>query len=88
VTSNEHKPSTALLPAAISAVLAAIGVAGMIYVFASAEQTAIGSVGMKSADAVYRAGATMTPTSPNSARPSNSSPSRSIMVADEVRKDL
>jgi hypothetical protein len=83
VTSNDHQPSIALLPAAIAAVLAAIGVAGMIFVFVSAEQVSDGQVGMKSADAVYRAGATITPTSPNAARPS-----RSIRVADEVRKDL
>lgn len=88
MTPNENQPPVALLPAAISAVLAAIGVAGMIFVFVSAERIPDGSVGMKSADAVYRAGATITPTSPNSARPSKSSPSRSIMVADEVRKDL
>jgi hypothetical protein len=38
---------------------------------------------MKSADAVYRAGATITPTSPNSARPSSS-----IVADDGARKDL
>lgn len=87
MTSDDRQPTIALLPAAIAGTLAAIGVAGMIFVFVSAEQTANGSVGMKSADAVYRAGATITPTSPNSALP-KSFPSRSIMVADEVRKDL
>ena len=81
--SNEQQPSTAFLPAAIAGALAVIGIAGMIFVFVSAEQPANGGVGMKSADAVYRAGATITPTSPNSRRPA-----RSIMVADEVRKDL
>ena len=86
MTSNENQRSIALWPAAIAGVLAAIGVAGMIFVFVSAEQTANGSIGMKSADAVYRAGATITPTSPDAARSSN--PARSIMVADEVRKDL
>ncbi|SDM88277.1 hypothetical protein SAMN05444050_0091 [Afipia sp. GAS231] len=80
---DNQQPSIALLPAAIAAVLAAIGVAGMIFVFVSAEQIADGNVGMKSTDAAYRAGATITPTSPNAARPSPS-----IMVADEVRKDL
>ena len=87
MTSNENQPPMALLPAAISAVLAAIGVAGIIFVFVSADQIPDGRVGMKSADAVYRAGATITPTSPNSARPSKSFPSRSILVADEIRKD-
>jgi len=71
-----------LLPAAIAAVLAAIGVAGMVFVFISAADPD-GELGMKSADAAYRAGATITPTSPNSVRPS-----RSIRVADELRKDL
>jgi len=83
VTSDDRQHTIALLPAAIAGALAAIGVAGMIFVFVSAEQTANGSIGMKSADAVYRAGATITPTSPKSAQPP-----RSIMVADEVRKDL
>jgi hypothetical protein len=88
VISDEDQPSIALLPAAITAVLAAIGVAGMIFVFASAEQIPDGSVGMKSADAAYRAGATITPTPPNSARPSSPVPSRSIVVVDEARRDL
>jgi hypothetical protein len=88
VTSDDHQPSIALLPAAIAGALAAIGVAGMIFVFVSAEQTANVQVGMKSADAVYRAGATITPTSPHSAQTPRSFPSRSIMAADEVRKDL
>jgi hypothetical protein len=83
VTPDEHQPTRALLPAVIAGVLAAIGVAGMIFVFVSAEQTTAGSVGMKSADAVYRAGATITPTSPNSARPSGS-----IVADDGARKDL
>jgi hypothetical protein len=89
VTPDEYPPTVPLLPAAIAAVLAAIGVAGMIFVFVSAgQQISDGSVGMRSADAAYRAGATITPTSPNLARPPNSIPSRSMMVADEVRKDL
>jgi hypothetical protein len=88
VTSDEHQPSIAPWPAAIAGVLAAIGVAGMIFVFVSAEQIPHGSVGMKSANAAYRAGATITPTPPNSARPSRFIPSSSIMAAGEVRKDL
>ena len=88
MTSDEHQPSIAPWPAAIAGVLAAIGVAGMIFVFVSAEQIPHGSVGMKSANAAYRAGATITPTPPNSARPSRSIPSSSIMAAGEVRKDL
>lgn len=88
MTPDDQPPSIAFLPAAIAGALAALGVAGMIFVFVSAEQTPSGSVGMKSADAVYRAGATITPTSPNSAQASKSAPARSIMVADELRKDL
>ena len=89
MTSDEQPPSIALLPAAIAAVLAAIGVAGMVFLFVSAEQQiSDGNVGMKSADAAYRAGATITPTAPNSARRSRSIPSRSSMAAGEVRKDL
>jgi hypothetical protein len=86
--SNDDQRSIALLPAAIAAVLAAIGVAGMVFVFVSAAQIPDGELGMKSADAAYRAGATITPTSPNSARPSKPLPAGSIMVSDEVRKDL
>lgn len=88
MTSDQEQPSIAFLPAAIAGALAAIGVAGMIFVFVSADQTVDGVVGMKSADAVYRAGATITPTSPNSAQPPKSSPARPIKVADEVGKDL
>jgi hypothetical protein len=88
VISDEDQPSIALLPAAITAVLAAIGVAGMIFVFASAQPIPDGRVGMKSADAAYRAGATITPTRTGSARPSSSVPSRSIKVADEARRNL
>jgi hypothetical protein len=88
VTPDENQRSIALLPAAIAGVLAAIGVAGMIFVFVSAEQVSNGNVGMKSTDAAYRAGATITPTAPGSAGPSRSSPSRSIKVADEARRDL
>ena len=86
--SNDDQRSIALLPAAIAAVLAAIGVAGMVFVFVSAAQIPDSELGMKSADAAYRAGATITPTSPNSARPSKPLPAGSIMVSDEVRKDL
>jgi hypothetical protein len=88
VTSDEDQPSIALLPAAIAAMLAAFGVAGMVFVLVSAAQIPEGHVGMRSADAAYRAGATITPTPPASAPPSTSTPSRSIMVADELRKDL
>ena len=88
MSSNDDQRSIALLPAAIAAVLAAIGVAGMVFVFVSAAQIPDGEFGMKSADAAYRAGATITPTSPNSARPSKAFPAGSIMVSDEVRKDL
>jgi hypothetical protein len=93
VTTDEDQPPIAPLPAAIAAVLAAIGIVGMIFVFVSAEQVPDGNVGMRSADAAYRAGATITPTSPNSARPSSpvrsrSFPSSSIMADDEIRKDL
>jgi hypothetical protein len=88
VTSDEQPPSIALWPAAIAAVLAAIGVAGMIFLFVSAEQTPDSQVGMKSADAAYRAGATITPTPPGSARPSSSIPSGSTLAAGDVRKDL
>ena len=85
---NDDQRPIALLPAAIAAVLAAIGVAGMVFVFVSAAQVADVEVGMKSADAAYRAGATITPTSPNSARPSKSFPAGPIMVSDDLRKDL
>jgi hypothetical protein len=84
VTSNENEPSVALLPAAIAAVLALIGVVGMIVVFVSAGQVPDGDVGMRSVDAAYRAGATITPTVPTP----GSAPSRSIKVADEARQDL
>jgi hypothetical protein len=88
VTTDEYQPPIAPLPAAIAAVLAAIGIVGMIFVFVSAERIPDGDVGMRSADAAYRAGATITPTQPNSARPSGSVPSRSIKVANEARRDL
>jgi hypothetical protein len=83
VTSNEDRPSIAWLPAAIAAALAAIGVAGMIFVFVSAEQIPEGNVGMLSTDAVSRAGATITPTPPDSVRPSGST-----VAARDLRKDL
>jgi len=86
VTSDRRQPSLASLPAAVAAVLAAFGVAGMIFLFVSAEQVATADVGMKSADAVYRAGATITPTSPDTKR--SLAPAPSIRVADEVRNDL
>jgi hypothetical protein len=82
VTSDDQQPSIALLPAAIAGVLAAIGVAGMVFFFVSASQIPDGNVGMRSTDAAYRAGATITPTSSNSVRPS-----RSIMISDEIRGD-
>jgi len=90
VPSNDRQRSITSLPAAIAAVLAAVGVAGMIVLFVSAEQVGSGDVGMKSADAAYRAGATITPTSPATPRPSNpnSNPQRSILVSDDLRKDL
>jgi hypothetical protein len=83
VSSNEYRPSMAWLPAAITAALAALGVAGMIFVFVSAEQIPDGNVGVRSVDAVSRAGATITPTPPGSARPSGS-----IMAVRDLRKDL
>lgn len=86
--SDQHQPSIASLPAAVAAVLAAAGVAGMIFLFVSGEQISTSDVGMKSADAAYRAGATITPTSPATPRTSNPDPSRSILVSDERRKDL
>ena len=84
MTSIEDPAPIALLPAAIAGILAALGVAGMIALFVSAEQIPEGTVGMRSANAVHRAGATITPTSPNAARLSNPS---SIILVDEVRKD-
>ena len=87
--SNESEPSVALLPAAITAVLAAIGIAGMAFVFFSADQVpATGGVGMQSADAVYRAGATITPTAPRAPSPPQSTSPPSIRVADEARQGL
>ena len=81
---DENKPSIAVVPAAISAVLAAIGIAGMAFVFVSADRAVEDSgVGMRSATAVYRAGATITPTAPRSVRPPIP-----IMAADNDRKDL
>ncbi len=82
--SSESEPSMALLPAAITAVLAAIGIAGMAFVFFSADQVpADGGVGMQSAIAVDRAGATITPTVPSAP-----GPPRSIKVVNEARQDL
>ena len=71
------------MPAAIAAVLAAIGIAGMAFVLASADAVEDSGVGMRSATAVYRAGATITPTVPRAVRPPTP-----IMAADEGRKDL
>jgi len=85
LTSTEDQAPIALLPAAIAGVLAALGVAGMIVLFVSVEQIPDVNVGMRSANAVYRAGATITPTAPNASRPSN--PSASINLVEEVRKD-
>jgi hypothetical protein len=56
----------------------------MAFVFFSADQVPPSrGVGMQSANAVYRAGATITPTAPGVA-----GPSRSIRVADEARQGL
>ena len=60
----------------------------MVFVFVSAAQVADVEVSMKSADVAYRAGATITPTSPSSTRTSKPLPAGSIMVSDELRKDL
>lgn len=87
MTPNDRQPSIASLPAAVAAVLAAVGVAGMIFLFVSAEQVANGDVGMKSADAAYRAGATITPTSPAAPRLADPNPQRSILVSDDLRTD-
>ena len=81
---DENQPSIAVVPAAIAAALAAIGIAGMVFVFVSADRAIENSgVGMQSATAVYRAGATITPTAPHTARPPIP-----IMAADDGRKDL
>ena len=83
---DENKPSIALVPAAIAAVLAAIGIAGMAFVFVSADRAVdegSSGVGMQSATAVYRAGATITPTAPRAVRPPIP-----IMAADDGRKNL
>ena len=59
-------------------------IAGMAFVFVSADRAVEDSgVGMRSATAVYRAGATITPTAPRAARPPIP-----IMAADDGRKDL
>ena len=81
---DENKPTIALVPAAIAAVLATIGIAGMAFVFVSADRAVEGrGVGMQSATAVYRAGATITPTAPRAVRPPIP-----IMAADDGRKNL
>ena len=81
---DENKPTIALVPAAIAAVLATIGIAGMAFVFVSADRAIEDSgVGMRSATAVYRAGATITPTAPRAVRPPIP-----IVAADDGRKDL
>jgi hypothetical protein len=83
VNSDEDKPAGALFPTAITAFLAALGVAGMAFLFVSADQVPESrGVGMQSATAAYRAGATITPTASGSPRPQ-----RSIMIADEWRQD-
>ncbi len=88
MTQHEQQPPTALLPAAIAAVLAVVGVAGMIFVFASAQQISDGGVGITSANAAYRAGATITPTTPGFTRLSRPIPSSSTVAAGDMRKDL
>jgi len=72
------------MPAAISAAIAAIGIAGMAFTFVSASKIPEGNgIGMRSAAAAYRAGATITPTAPGPA-----SPSGSMMADDGKRQDL
>ena len=88
MTPDKNQPSIASVPAAIAAVLAAIGVAGMIFLFVSGAQVADSGLGMKSADVAYRAGATITPTAPGSTQPTRSLPAAPITVADEARRDL
>jgi hypothetical protein len=83
VKTDDNEPSTHLLPVAITAVIAAIGIAGMAYVFVAAGRVPEGGVGMQSATAAYRAGATITPTQPTSG---SMPPPRPITVADEARE--
>ena len=83
---TEHKePSTALLPVAITAIIAAIGIAGMAYVFVAADRVPEGGVGMQSTNAAFRAGATITPTQP---APGSVPAAIPITVADEARQGL
>ena len=80
-----NEPSTALLPVAIAAIIAAIGIAGMAYVFVAADRVPEGGVGMQSTTAAFRAGATITPTQP---APRLVPAPRPITVADEARQGL
>ncbi|MEO8316897.1 MAG: hypothetical protein ABJA75_08070 [Bradyrhizobium sp.] len=83
---TEHnESSTALLPVAITAIIAAIGVAGMAYVFVAAGRVPEGGVGMQSTSAAFRAGATITPTQP---APGSVPAIIPITVADEARQGL
>jgi flagellar basal body-associated protein FliL len=85
VKTDYTQSSIALLPVAITAVIAAIGVAGMAYLFVAADRAPEGGVGMQSTSAAFRAGATITPTQPASG---SMRPLRSITVADEARAGL
>ncbi|MBX9649240.1 MAG: hypothetical protein K2X57_19540 [Xanthobacteraceae bacterium] len=85
MTNDHNERSTALLPVAITAVIAAIGIAGMAYLFVAADPAPEGGVGMQSTSAAFRAGATITPTQP---APGSARPPRSITVADEARQGL
>ncbi len=82
VTPDENDSSTALLPVAITALVAAIGIAGMVFVFVTADRVPEGGAGMQSTNAISRAGATITPTVPAPRLP------RSITIANEARQDL
>ena len=85
MNTDDIEPSAALLPVAITAVLAAIGIAGMAYLFVAADRPPEAGVGMQSTSAAFRAGATITPTQPASG---SVRPLRSITVADEARQGL
>jgi hypothetical protein len=85
VKTEHNEPSTALLPVAITAIIAAIGIAGMAYVFVAADRAPEGGVGMQSTSAVFRAGATITPTRP---APGSVPAPIPITVADEARQGL
>ena len=85
MTTDHNEPSTSLLPVAITAAIAAIGIASMTYVFVAADPAPEGGVGMQSTSAAFRAGATITATQPASG--SMRLP-RSVTVADEARQGL